>query len=316
MIRFSILAACFSGLFLCDKVKGEEFYGSIEALYWQPTHSPIVAGRQIGPDGGGLRPRENLLIDGSYDWGFRVQGGYDACSFFVDLSYLHYNSSTKESFQAAPGSVIRMPSGSTTDNLRSLQSELDFKYQNVNLCYGYYFIRDCCWEVYTYCNARWLKLNFSNFDVGARFTIGSRPETFLQKSNFHGGGLGVGVGAAYSFWKKLALHFSCGSMIILGDHNHDVIRFFESDIANALLTVDEKPRVFALPEIEFRLAISYPFCLSRLHFLAEIGYELDYYFNIIRHNIGIDRDGADDVVQLSYFGAGFGGPFVRLSVGF
>ncbi|MCH9625120.1 MAG: hypothetical protein S4CHLAM123_02890 [Chlamydiales bacterium] len=286
-----------------------QFYGAFDTLYWQPSHVPVVAGRQIGPDGGGLRPRENLLINGEYDWGVRGQIGYERCEFFVDLAYLYFNTETTSHFTAAPGSVIRMPASA---DLQSLQSDLDWRYQNIDLRCGHSIFRTRCTHLYGYGNARWVDILFANLDTGVRTTPAAQPDTYSQKTTFNGGGLGVGIGAQYHVLCGLGLRGQLGLMSIIGTLDPK-IELFEADTGNSSLRVDEDPRSCIIPALEFRFGLEYAFCLCLFKLSTEIGYELDTYFDTIRHNIGIDRDGVDDVVQLTYYNAGFGGPYFRLS---
>lgn len=313
--KIQLLCLLALGLFSLGKIEGGEFYGAVEALYWKPAHTPILAGRQIGPDGGGIRPRKNLLIYGEFDWGVRVQGGYAFCCNFVDLSYLYYDSSTNSNFSAAPGSVIRFPSGAATDNLTNLKSKLDWRYQNVDFRFGRCLLEGCCWELFSYLNGRWVEVKLHNLDTGYR-SGSAVADTFLQKSKFQGGGLGLGICSIYTLFDSLKIKGSFGAMGIYGEQNHSISRFFETDIPNSTLILKENPRNYLLPAIEFRLGAAYPFCLGCFHFAVEAGYELDYYFNITKHNVAIDRNAEDDVVHLNYYDAGFGGPYFRLSATF
>jgi len=309
MRKFLVLNLFFAS-WLCANT--QDYYGDIEALYWKPSHAPIIAGRQIGPSGGGLRFRENFIIKGDHDWGVRARFGYAGCGFFLDASYLYYDESNTSSFTAAPGSVIRMPSGAGSDNLQFLSSKLSWRYQNVDVRYGHHFLRDCRSTFYAYGNARWVKVEFSNLDTGIRTTPLVNPDTYLQKTDFNGGGLGVGVGGRYALCWGFGLGGSLGAMAVIGDLD-PTIALFEADIGNSFLTVEENAATCVLPALELRFGLDWSKQCRCLKLGAEVGYELDTYFDLTRHNIGIDRDGADDVPQLTYFGTGFGGPYFRVS---
>lgn len=301
-------------LCLAFSLEGGEWYGAVEGLYWEPLHLPVIAGRQIGPDDGVTRPRENLLITGSYDWGIQAQVGYDFCPGFVDLSYLYFHSSSMAHYTAAPGSVIRMPSGAPSDNLEFLRSKISWEYTKVDVRAGYYLARAACWSLYGYGKGEWVKINFRNLDTGIRFTPNSVPDSFLQESDFEAGGVGFGLGTRYQLWHNFGVQGSCGFLVLFGDLNHNLVRFFEPDVADSELSLEEASDTYALPAIEFCLSIRYLFSCSCIQIIPEIGYQCDYYFSAVRHNIGIDRDAADDVPILGYFNGGFGGPYIRLAL--
>ncbi|MCH9628188.1 MAG: hypothetical protein S4CHLAM2_18430 [Chlamydiales bacterium] len=315
MKRFVFLAFVFG---LCSPTtRCGEFYGDLEALYWKPVIPSVIVGRRIGPNGGDVRARENLLISGGDDGGGRARVGYTTCAYFADLAYLYYCSGNRASFSANPPSTrIRMPAGTGADDLSSLSSQLNFRYQNVDGRLGRCFIDGPSYTFYLYGNARWVDVCFSNRSRGVRFDapVGS-IDTYTQKTHFQGGGVGAGFGGWYELICGLRFNGSLGIGAVIG--NLDPTVEILASTGNLSVATDQKPSTYTLPAVDFRLGVDYQWCLYGLFMKFGVGYELDYYFDIIRHNIGgTDRDGADDVPHLNFYSAGFGGPYLKLGVSY
>ncbi|MCH9628187.1 MAG: hypothetical protein S4CHLAM2_18420 [Chlamydiales bacterium] len=304
------------GLALTKEGLSHEFYGELEALYWKPTHAPIIVGRRLTNFGTGFRPRENLLVTSAADWGVRGRMGYKRDRGFVDLAYLYYGSSNQAHFNATPPSTIRMVSGSNSDDIASLSAELNWRYQNVDARIGYDLIAYSEGQLYLYGNVRWVEVVFHNQDVGVRSDppVGAL-DIYTQRTCFDGTGLGLGLGGWYPFFWRLRVGGSLGVMSLIGCLDPE-ITLFEADTGNELVRVRERHKTYVIPAFEVRFGVDCHFSLCGLRIGAEIGYELDYYQDVIRHNIGIDRDGADDVPQIDYYGAGFGGPYIRFGVNY
>ncbi len=304
-------------LVLGIEVNCGEFYSDLDVLYWKPVIPSVLAGRRIGPNGGGVRPRENLLISGSNGWGVRPRIGYKTGTYFADLAYLYYCSGNSESFSANPPStVIRMPAGTDADDLSFLRSRLNFRYQNLDGRLGHYLINRKSHALYVYANGRWVDILFSNRDRGIRSDapVGA-VDTYTQQTRFQGGGVGAGFGGEYQLFSQFRLNGLLGVLAVTG--NIDPKAEMLASTGDFSIKTDQNPNAYILPAVEFRLGIDYQLCLYGLLVNAGVGYELDYYFNVIRHNIGgTDRDATDDAPHLKFYGAGFGGPYLRLGVSY
>ncbi len=314
--RILVLSFLFLNLAVTRQSFSHEFYGEIEALYWKPTHAPIIVGRELTNLGSGFRPRENLLVTSAADWGVRTRIGYKRCRCFADLAYLYYDSGNRAHFNATAPATIRMVSGSNSDDISSLSAELNWRYQNVDVRLGYDLIQHVGRTLYLYGNARWVNINFFNQDVGVRSDppVGTL-DTYTQQTDFDGVGLGAGIGGWFPLFNKVRIGGSLGLMSLIGCLDPK-ITLFEADTGNALVSVSEKHKTYVIPAFEVRLGMDYQFYLCGIRVSTEIGYELDYYCDVIRHNVGIDRDGSDDVPHIDYYSAGFGGPYIRLGVNY
>ncbi len=304
------------------------YYGEIEALCWQTVHAPVFVARKFlgGVANGTPRPREEYYLDGNtYDPGVRVRAGAQYCSWFGDLSYLYFYSD--ERISEDRGSLNRMtmagsPAFSPTNGkIVSVKSTGKYEYQNVDGRVGHLFYLGRCIDAFLYANARWIRVDFRNVTTGIPVdplpADPSLQNFFKQGANFKGGGGGLGAGVSYNLCGNLSLRGNLGLMAIFGKSRllNFSTRFIDgTDISTNVLLNPESHYQF-VPAIDFKLSLSYTLCICNCPLDAELGYELDYYSEILRYasntEVGSVRADSPPFDDQSI---GFEGPYFRLTV--
>ncbi len=292
------------------------FKSSLEALYWSPVQDPVPVGRRtvVSPNDPG--PREDLLQTAGSQWGVQALVGYQWNRQGLDLTYAYFCSVKTVGYEPNGFPVMVIPGSDTdgglNDDVQFIHAKTSSLYQKVDLRYAS-FLGSCQELYYVYCNARWIEVDLKNLDRGKRVDPGPFTDYFHQTSSFQGAGLGFGLGAHFPWRCGLGMGGRAGFMGIMG--RQKIFYDFLSQ-RSGNLQLDEKPTTLFSPAFDFRLALDYRFCLGCLMVQAEVGYQLDYYIDVTRHNLWVGQSIEDDVVQLANFNMGFGGPFLSLSAYF
>jgi len=296
------------------------FYLTVEGLYWTVNHCPIGVARrsnQNSVDPEGLTAETYLYNE--YDGGVRGRIGYEFCSFFTDVAYLYYSNKEKEDEELDGFNAMRVAGGPPSDEDQSfISSKAKFRYQNVDVRLGYNLCQTNCFTPFVYVNARWVRVDFKNI-VDAIDTDTTNPELFhaRQASRFNGGALGVGLGGHYTFCGNFGIGSTANFMALIGQTTFNYSKINESRSYNPFF---EKTYSWdhVTPSVEFRLGLDYSCCLFCFDVTVEIGYELDWYPNLLYYfSENEPAPGASfRIPNLTCQDIGFSGPFFRLTAGF
>lgn len=293
------------------------FYVTLEALYWQPMHYPIFVARRSMSDVNPA-PRDELYLNGTYDPGVRARLGYLTCNCFTDIAYLYFHSDEKhdrsiDNFNKME--IAGAPPSYDTEIYAKGRSK--FRYQNVDGRYGQFFCRCGNNFAFYYANARWVKVDFKNqvraVPVGGTDFL----DFFKQDSHFNGGGFGLGLGGHYVLCGKLGIAGNVGIMAIIGQTS---LKNFNSNfdlgffVTEAFLKRSEN-WTHVVPALDFRLGIDYAFCWCCFNGKIEVGYELDYYANILRYASSnlVSTPNSERIPFFEVQDLGFAGPYFNLT---
>ncbi|MCC5832637.1 MAG: hypothetical protein JJU12_06300 [Chlamydiales bacterium] len=322
------------------------FYGTVEGLYWRVNHDPIGIARRAN---GNVNEPVYLIDDtyhyGRYSGGVRARAGYEACAFFADIAYLYFSDTDKKSQNRDRFSFMTLagetpfnndPTFGDEDavvigpqiNYDSVNSRARFRYQNVDLRFGYTFCPICCFEPFVYVDARWVKVDYRRTLYGEGFD-GSTGESLLlnssTRSRFSGGGLGLGLGGRYTLFGKFGIASSFNFIALIGEtlfnysasqpvlfENQGIIQDFNPNFERS------KKWDHVFPGVEFRIGVDYAFCLCNFDFVVEVGYELDWYSNLLFYPSKNEpfAVGSAGIPTFTSQDIGFSGPFFRLTAAF
>ncbi len=303
-----------------------EIYLDIDALYWKTMHCPIfVARRSIGNQAslGSPRPRDDLYHMGEFDGGVRARLGYQQCNTFTDLSYLYFYSKDDESEDMDDFNRMRMaflPGVNNQSRVLNVASKAEFRYQNVDGRFGRFFCFSDCFNAFFYGNARWVKIDFKQSLEGTSEDIPSSPNSAKQDSHFNGAGLGLGTGARYRICGNFGLTATTGVMAIIGESNlkNFASTWDENSGLHDSFLDNQETWCHILPAFDFRVGLEYACCWHCFDMRVEVGYELNYYNNILRYasENSFPSPGSAEIPVFSCQDIGFGGPYLNIQFTF
>ncbi len=249
----------------------ERFEIGAELLYWKPSlGSPLVA-RELS---------EGLIdvttIDPDFDYGFRLDFGYQAGYFFGLLRYLWLETLTTADTTRTGNTFLDIPplAFDMWDNSRS---HLRVHYQNVDLRGGQFIHCGERWLSYVFANYRWanivrrLRTTASNNDSSARY---------VMKSELDGSGLGVGIGTHFILWKWVSVETHANVMGFVADRKFSTWRVTDPDGRVSLLNV--RPVTSLVPALDCRLGLHGYYEFRGFTITTEIGYEVNQYWNALK----------------------------------
>jgi hypothetical protein len=275
-----------------------------EALYWK-TCSPAFTYATIRSETEG---RLENVKPGS-EWGFRLFGTYHDDCRFITLDWTYFKPSDASfigpnSFYQISPVAVNLPEAVWNDSIGRIR----LHYTKVNLRIGYHLHQSCCLDFYSYIGGRYVDIKQKKGSESNRFPSGTY--NILERTDFDGLGLEAGVGADYAIacGFNLATHF--GPVVLLG---HQRLRYeVESDFAqNTILRYPTYTH--CVPGAEFRIGLNYAYDCRCGSIIGEIGYHVDYYFDILASQ-NISASGGSGFSRC--VNVGFAGPYASLSVCF
>lgn len=151
------------------------------------------------------------------------------------------------------------------------------------------------------------------------FAIDNDGDTFNSRafSRFNGGGLGIGFGGHYSICGNFGIGSTFNFIALIGE---TLFNFSASDEDTGINAHFARSKGWdhVIPGFEFRLGIDYAFCLCKFDFTVEVGYELDWYSDLLfypSHNLPAPEMSAR-IPTTDCQSIGFAGPFFRLTAAF
>jgi len=276
----------------------------VDALYWKSCQCPFDYGELrsnvLSPTP--VTESQMLRVKPGYEWGFRVWIGAERDCTFATLDWTYYSDTDLSIANAGDNNLVVVPN---LANATRAVARMKTRYNKINLRLGYYFHRGCDIDFYTFAGLRYLDLDsLRNVVVQAV----SDEDSLKQIYQWDGFGVEVGLGTDY--------HIGCGFHLAgyiagIGALGHQKTRAdMEGQGAGGTPSRWRYPTyVQCLPGVEFRLGFNYTYVCGCWQLKGEIGYQLDYYFDMFSI-----KDGDSDFSRC--IDVGFAGPFIGLSLQF
>jgi hypothetical protein len=274
------------------------YSGQLEAIWWMPLQRnydfAIIPGTNT----------ETFKALASPHLGGRIQGRYDRDCLFAQLSYLYLRTTDTAEINRANANILmpQLPVG-----LNRVRAQLKHRYQNVDLRVGRYLLKECENTFYLFSNARWVDINYRESTTGASPAF---QVNFLQKANFEGGGLGVGFGGSYGLFGGLSCFGEFGPMAVIGRQTAPIQR---ATINGGVSFFNMTDQTCVIPATDFLFGLRYRYDCSCLSILAQVGYEINYYWDALKYipfSGGVTLAGPPS----RCFHEGFAGPSASLKV--
>ena len=266
------------------------------ALYWKPMTCSWAYGRIPGTNESRVQS-----IKADYEWGLQVFGIYTRDCFFAELSYTWLE--TRDASRRISGLVI--PVFPVVTNLNGAVAKLDYDYQNVDLKLGRFLHRTCGCEFNLFGNIRWVEIEERRMLTGDnQFPTAPGPTRLTYEAEFSGVGLGVGTGGEYTICGPFHAYGQLNFMAIIGGRKNPT-NFAQGTIQ--ALRVDYKKNTCIIPAAEFRFGFNYQVTWRCLTTVWEIGYEVDYYWNVIERTNQDSDSQTRECIDLGFAGLYFGG---------
>ena len=238
-------------------------------LYWKPAICDYKVAQKAFDQNNRL---EIIGIKPDYDSGVRAWVGYYRDCSFAQVSYLWLE--THDTFNIDRGDAITLvvpATGGTVVN--RVRPTLRLRYQNADVRVGQLLHRGRACTFGVYGNFRWV-------DIERRLRIqgfgGITAVGISEKSEFDGGGLGVGLTGDFCIWNGFSGFGEFGALAVIGERRFPT---FQTDLSPApVLVVNTSAATCVIPAVDFRVGVNYAWDCLCVTVLFEVGYELDYYW--------------------------------------
>ena len=215
------------------------------------------------------------------DWGFRVFGNYDNDCLFAALSYQWFEVTTTRSIS---GENVRLQ-GSTNGGAGRATGQTGIEYQNVDVRVGQSLLRGCGVNLYWYGNARWIDLSYRRSARIVFSTANFFPEDVQEKSQLEGSAIGIGFGGELDVWCNFGAFVDGNVLGVIGNRSLRNVRFRGFQQGPSLMNFPiERQESYpsetcVIPEVNFRIGISYTYVCGCWELVGELGYEVDYFWH-------------------------------------
>ncbi len=295
-----------------------EFGLSAEALFWRPIvcnddyallNVPFI--------------QTVFAVESEFDVGVRVGAWYDADCWFASARYTWFDSTSSDS-QSRPIQDLFIRDFGSEEPVARASESFCYQYQDANLRWGTACSRTKCCTLYAFAEARWVNVEGTRKINGAQLNGGilfSRDH-----SAFDGGGIGLGIGSKAIILSCLHLDTELGTVGVIGSRRHDYSRAARAGTGpfDATGATYASNTIF-VPGLDASVKLSFIRCICNIDFSLFIGWEYEYYWNIIQFNqsaIAFDNRPGTPVGTLLAIqegtgrcrNIGFGGPTVGVTV--
>ena len=226
-----------------------------------------------------------------FHWGFRVWASWysEVPCLFANATYKHihsYRDGKSVDIAPYPVAVINHIGEVFEDPTSSLSARQRTLYDTAYLRFGHNFYCDCDSFFYAFVDGRYVGAEIQR-NVNFQAIEGrNSPAFWEEKSRFDGGGLELGVGGEYGICGCLSAAGFFSTMGLIGNRSDSWER---NQTFQGIGTIvdDYKKRNFVNSIVGFNLraGLNYKdcFCLCGypVRVVGEIGYEIDYYVNIL-----------------------------------
>lgn len=312
LILLLTLAAPAAALDVCGFCADVEV--GADVLYWKPTHCTWNYATLFFPDQSNPTNVRTFDLKSDYDFGFRVNVALLRNCLYTQASYLWIKTNDDQKARVQPDSVLVISSFTDTlpanTSLAQANARQRFTYQNFDIRLGNYLHRSRGCDFHLFANLRWAEIEKEQLlrgtveDTGGNALFGGQLERDFR---FYGIGLGVGMGGEFCLFQGFNALGEVGLMGLIG--NRKVRRHYFLDPLGEATDTTYPTQTTVVPAAQFRLAINYSWCTQCATIIAELGYELDYYWNAINFTNAPTWDRfCED--------AGFAGPYAGVQVVF
>ncbi len=270
-----------------------------ELLYWRPCSPSYEYGTIVHSDS----DVESLAIQPDYEAGFRIFGAtytWDCCHIFsIDWTRLYTSDAVKKS----AGTLFVFPNETDLTDA-TVRARLKYRYNKVNVRAGRYIASYCDSKAYVFGGIRYV--NIERFQEAKAGSVQS-----FQSSKFDGAAFEVGFG--------MVAEEGCGFAIT--GHFAGLMGIGERRLTQKVNTIRYRhpSHTACIPGLEARLGVRYRYECSCFWINAEIGYEIDHYFDalaLVTDGNAIRNTTNPAIGATSNIGVGFSGPYLQISVRF
>ncbi len=270
-------------------------------LYWKPA----ICDYKIAEKSFDNNNRTEIVgIKPDYDSGVRAWLGYYRDCSFAQVSYLWLE--THDTFTIELDGATSMTIPGTGFLFNRVRPTLKLQYQNADVKVGQYLHRGRACTFGVYGNFRWVDIERRLHVRGFSANSQARLE---QKSQFDGGGLGVGMTGDFCIWNGFSGFGEFGAMAVLGERRFPTWQTARSGLPTSIVRTSEVTCV--IPAVDFRVGINYAWDCLCTTVLFELGYELDYYWAALKY---ADLPAAAETIvtggPIRCRDVGFAGPFL------
>ena len=274
-----------------------------ELIVWEPCNRDFVFTHRAA-----AQPNRNDLftVEPEYGAGFRVGFGYTDCEgvFCVDIRYTYWDGRVSRS---VTGTNLRLEVPNFSLNLTRVDGRRHLEYQEGDLRLRRSLICDSCYGISAVGGVRFVYLEEDERSTGLQ-TPPATPIIIAQRDKFIGFTFNGGLSGYRTLCWNLLLKGEVLGMVGAGEqtNNWAVLSGAGAGISSYGGRV---PSSFnCITGVDGKVSLARPFCIARCSLAVEIGYEILYYINALRHVEPI----TPDAYALPTYGVGFQGPFLKL----
>jgi Legionella pneumophila major outer membrane protein precursor len=284
-----------------------DFDLGVDYLYWKPAICEYKVAQKLFTDDNRL---QIIGIKPDYDSGARVWLGYYKECTFARVSYLWLETTDNFTIERGRADAMFVPGGGIL-GFNRVRPSLRMQYQNVDVRLGQYLHRGRACTFGVYGNFRWIDLE-RRLRIRA---LGDDPQARIeQKSEFDGGGLGVGMTGDFCIWNGFSGFGEFGALAVIGERRAPVWRAnrpIDTDGLQEMQEIEIPKVTCVIPALEFRAGVNYAWDCLCTTVIFEVGYELNYYWNALRYADlpVVVRNSLSDG-KLRCRDVGFAGPYI------
>lgn len=253
------------------------WFGGIEALWWEPAFPAFQYAYSTTPN-----PRRVFAVYPNYDGGVRLFLGYKpACScVFADVGFTYYRTTNYDSV-IRPDDALTIPMGGT--NYLEAYAKLRTTYLRLDAGCGF-FVMDCCrTHVGVHGGLRYLQIRVKRniYAAGAVSTAVGWSNIF-ERSQWRALGVELSLFGTYDVMCDLGLEAKLGVFAGVGEQQHDLYNeVSEAAFQSVGINHNAPGHMKVAPGANAKLGITYAAtCCDQTLYLS-LGYEFDYYFEIM-----------------------------------
>jgi len=229
--------------------------------------SDCVAGWSLGFDALALRPfqSEGLYTQRGYDFGYRINAGYDFSDcFFTKMSYFDYHTTTVNEREIITSGVVTQ-----ADGIPETHYTGEMKASSLDWVVGQHFRTSEQLTLSPYVGLRWARFE-ENADDFTSFLV---EDIGRQTHEFDGYGIVIGLDGNRSFGNNLSMYGIAKQAIVFGNTDYN-----ESRSINGVQTIDNsfsEDSVASITELGFGL--QYDFVMGATAANVRLGVEGQYW---------------------------------------
>ncbi len=274
-----------------------------EVIVWEPCGRDFVFTHVAAG-----QPNQNHLftVKPEFDAGFRMGVGYVGCqgAFSGDVRYTYWEGHTARS---ATDTNLRLEVPNFSLNLTHVDGRRWLRYQEVDLRLRRLLTRDSSSGISAVGGIRFLELSENEQSTGLQ-TPPATSITIAQQDKFIGFVFEVGFSGRQTLcWNKVLKGEVLG-MVGVGNQTNDWAVLSGAG-AGISAYGGRVPSAFScITGVDAHVSIAETVCFAWFDMVIELGYEILYYVDALRHVEPI----SPDAYTLPTYSVGFHGPFLKL----